>query len=68
MLMRACRTEGDEHADGVTSVTLGKYFLNRSWSRGAIFQPMISACAPMKKSGSGILGGARPPETRRAEE
>ena len=42
---------------GVTSATLGKYFLNRSWSRVAIFQPMISACAPMKKSGSGILGG-----------
>jgi hypothetical protein len=51
---------------GVISSTAGKYFLNRCWSRVAIFQPMISACAPMKKSGSGILGGALPPESRRA--
>jgi len=52
--------------EGVTSVTFGKYLLNRSWSRVAMFQPMISACAPMKKSGNGIFGGALPPESRRA--
>jgi hypothetical protein len=51
---------------GVTSSTFGKYFLNRSASRVAIFQPIISACAPMKKSGSGIFGGALPPDSRRA--
>src|ERR1035441_10391244 len=42
--------EGIGQAYGAPSATWGKYFLNRSWSRVAIFQPMISPCAPMKKS------------------
>jgi hypothetical protein len=37
-----------------------------SASRVASFHFMISACAPMKKSGSGTFGAIPPPEVRRA--
>ena len=51
---------------GVNRWTFGKYLEIRSASRVASFHFMISACAPMKKSGSGIFGASPPPEARRA--
>jgi len=49
-----------ERDHGVFSGTAGKYFLNRPSSPVTSVQPMISAWAPMKKSGSGAAGASLP--------
>src|SRR5947199_8982247 len=57
------RAFGEERPDrgyGVLSGTFGKYILNRSWSAVTRVQPMICACAPMKKSGRGRDGESLP--------
>src|SRR5437870_12529047 len=50
-----------ETVAGSISSTAGKYVRYRSTSRVASFQPINSACAPMKTSGSGTLGALPPP-------